>query len=154
MTKLTLQKRLAAEVLGVGESRIWIDPTRIDEVADAITREDIKRLIKDGVIRVKPPHVNSRGRWRVRHEQKKKGRRRGHGSRKGEKGARAGKKEQWVNKIRAIRRYLKMLKEKRLISTKTFRMLYRLAKGGYFRSVAHVKAYIEEHNLLEKRPIR
>ncbi|MEM4532476.1 MAG: 50S ribosomal protein L19e, partial [Desulfurococcaceae archaeon] len=48
MTNLSLQKKLAAEILDVGVSRIWIDPSRVDEVVEAITREDIKRLIKDG----------------------------------------------------------------------------------------------------------
>ena len=46
MSDLSLQKRLAAEILGVGESRIWIDPNRIEDVADAITREEIRGLIK------------------------------------------------------------------------------------------------------------
>ena len=56
---LSLQKRLAAEVLGVGESRIWIDPDRIEDVEGAVTKEEIRRLIKEGVIRVKPVKGNS-----------------------------------------------------------------------------------------------
>ncbi len=147
MTNLSLVRRLAAEVLGVGETRIWIDPSRIEDAAQAITREDVKRLIKEGVIKVLPPNTPSRGRWRIRHEQRKKGRRRGHGKRKGRIGARAGKKEQWVAKVRAQRRFLKMLKEKGIIDKKTFRMLYRLVKGGFFRSVSHIKLYIKEHKL-------
>jgi len=37
-----LQRRLAAEVLGVGESRIWIspDPEDAEEIEAAITKED------------------------------------------------------------------------------------------------------------------
>lgn len=48
---LSNQRRLAAEVLGVGETRVWIDPTRFEDVVAAITREDIRNLIKEGVIK-------------------------------------------------------------------------------------------------------
>ena len=150
MTDLTLQKRLAAEVLGVGVSRIWIDPTRIDEVMDAITREDIKRLIKDGVIRVKPIHGNSRARWRYRHEQRKKGRRRGHGRRKGAKNARQDKKEVWMYRIRKIRRYLRYLRDHGVIDRKTYRRLYMLAKGGAFHSLSSLKMHMVEMGILKE----
>jgi len=56
MTDVSLQKRLAAEILGVGESRVRVDPARISDVAQAITREDIKRLIREGAIWVEPEH--------------------------------------------------------------------------------------------------
>ena len=58
MTSLSNQKRLAAEVLGVGESRIWLDPDKVTDVANAITREDVRGLIKDGTVKFsdKPRH--------------------------------------------------------------------------------------------------
>jgi len=140
-------KRLASEILGVGVSRIWIDPTKHNELVTVITREEVKKLIEEGVIRVKPKKGNSRVRARIRHLKKKKGRRRGPGKRKG---PRFDEKEIWVAKIRAMRRYLKELRARRKISPRTYRRLYRLAKGGYFRSLSHLKAYIEEHKLLER----
>ncbi len=150
MVDLSLQKRLAAEVLGVGVSRIWIDPTRIDEVVDAITREDIRKLIKDGVIQVKPIHGNSRARWRYRHQQRRKGRRRGYGKRKGVKTARMDEKEVWMNRIRKIRRYLRYLRDHGVIDRKTYRRLYMLAKGGVFHSLASLRTYMIEKGILKE----
>jgi len=151
MSDLSLQKRLAAEILGVGESRIWIDPNRIEDVADAITREEIRGLIKDGVIQVKPVHSNSRERWRRRHLQRKKGRRRGYGKRKGKKTARKDKKEEWMNRIRKIRRFLRYLRDNGIIDRKTYRRLYMLAKGGTFHSLASLKHYMKEHGILKEK---
>jgi len=147
---LSLQKRLAAEVLGVGESRIWIDPDRIEDVEGTVTKEEIRRLIKEGVIRAKPVKGNSRARWKERHEKRKKGRRRGPGKRKGAKTARLSKKEAWMNRIRKIRRYLKYLRDRGVIDRKTYRRLYMLAKGGTFKSLSSLKSYMKEQGLLKK----
>jgi len=35
------QKRLAAELLKVGKSRVWVDPEDTDRVSSAITRNEI-----------------------------------------------------------------------------------------------------------------
>ena len=40
MTNLTSQRRLAAQILKVGQNRVWINPEKIDDVEGAITRED------------------------------------------------------------------------------------------------------------------
>jgi len=58
------QKRMAAEVLKCGENRVWIDPNRIEDVADAITRADIRTAIQSGSIRALPVRGVSRGRAR------------------------------------------------------------------------------------------
>ena len=47
---LKSQRRLAAEILKVGESRVWMDPDRTEEVEIAITREEIRRLIHEGFL--------------------------------------------------------------------------------------------------------
>ncbi|RLG74637.1 MAG: 50S ribosomal protein L19e [Thermoprotei archaeon] len=141
---LSLQKRLAAEILGVGESRIWIDPEAYERVETAITKEDVRRLIKDGIIRVKPEHSNSRARWRIRHEKRKKGKRRGPGHRKGSKYSKVSRKEQWMMKVRALRRELRKFKERGVITPKEYREIYRLVKGGVFESVAQLKNYVKE----------
>ncbi|RLF23655.1 MAG: 50S ribosomal protein L19e [Thermoprotei archaeon] len=140
-------RRMAAEILGVGIHRIWIDPERMDEAMEAITREDVKRLIKEGVIKARPIKGTSRVRARIRHEQRRKGRRRGPGTKKG---SRIDEKEQWVRRIRAIRRFLRYLRKRRIITPKAYRMLYRMAKGGAFHSIAHVKMYIKEHGLVRR----
>ncbi len=143
---VSVARRLASEVLGVGESRIWIDPTHLDDVAAAISREDVRRLIKEGIIKVLPPSTPSRGRHRLRRLKKKKGRGRGPGSRKG---PRVDEKRLWIARVRAQRRFLKALKSKGLIDSRDFWRVYRLIKGGMFRSVAHLKLYLSEHKLLK-----
>ena len=50
MTDLRAQRRLAADVLDVGENRVWFDPEEQGEIADAITREDIRDLVDRGAI--------------------------------------------------------------------------------------------------------
>ena len=59
VSKLTLQKRLAADILKVGKSRVWLDPdpAKQKEIQAAITRADINRLIKRKVIKVTRTNV-------------------------------------------------------------------------------------------------
>ncbi|MCC6058463.1 MAG: 50S ribosomal protein L19e, partial [Desulfurococcaceae archaeon] len=51
-------------------------------------------------------------------------------------------------RIRKIRRFLKWLRDQKIIDSKTYRRLYRLAKGGAFDSLASLKRYLKENNLL------
>ena len=144
---LTSQRKLAASVLECGVYRVWIDPERIDEVSMAITRAEIRSLIKDNAIRVLPENSQSRGRARILAEKKKKGRRVGSGSKKGKKYSVVSRKTRWMNRIRAQRKHLSNLRERRIISVSTYRSLYRKAKGGEFRSVAELERYINDNNL-------
>ena len=48
------QKRLAARIMKCGVTRVWIDPTRIKDAQEAITGQDIRRLINDGIIKKLP----------------------------------------------------------------------------------------------------
>lgn len=143
MVDLSVQKRLAAEILGVGVSRIKIDPSRVDDVSGVITRDGIKRLIKDGVITVEYEKGNSRGRWRERHSKRKAGHRRGQGKRKGVYSARVDEKLMWMNTIRKLRMYLKWLKDHKVIDTMVYRKAYRLAKGGAFKNLPDLKRYLQ-----------
>ena len=136
---LSVQRRLAAKVLGVGKDRIVFDPERLDEIEDAITRDDIRRLYKTGAIRVKPVKGISRGRKRAAREKKKK-RGRGPGSKKG---PRTSKKEEWVKQVRAVRKLLKTLRERGEIDTKTYRELYKKVKGGAIRTRRRLLEIVE-----------
>ena len=139
-----LQKRLASVVLDCGMNRVWFDPSALDEIASAATKEDIRELVEKGVIKRKPVKGVCRARINKKKAQKKKGRRRGHGSRKGKKTARLSRKRAWILRIRALRKRLRQLRDGGEIDRKTYRMLYRKAKGGEFRSVSHLNAYIEQ----------
>ena len=146
----TPQKRLAAEILGVGVHRVWIDPEVEEDLSLALTREDVRKLIADRVIRKKPMIGVSRGRARILSIQKRRGQRRGHGSRKGTKGARQPTKELWIAKIRAQRRYLRGLRDNQLIAPAQYRILYAKAKGNSYRSVTHLRNTINELGIIKK----
>lgn len=154
MANIANQKRLAAQVLKVGEGRVWLDPEATEKIAAAITRENIRGLIDDGVIKKKQKRGVSRGRARVRAKQKSRGRRRGQGSRKGAKGARRGEKQVWIIKIRALRRRLKELRNGGYFDKTTYRRLYNKAKGGEFRAVAHLNDYLTANGLITREKKR
>jgi large subunit ribosomal protein L19e len=139
---------MAAGILGVGANRVWMDPDAIERIESAITKDDIRRLIHEGSIRPIPKKGTSGARARERKEKLAKGRRKGPGSRKG---SRAGGKAEWARKIRAIRRYLKFMRDSRRMNRSAYRRLVLLAKGGSIRSVSHLKEYIEAHKLAKRR---
>jgi large subunit ribosomal protein L19e len=140
---LKSKRRLAARTLGVGIDRIKFDPNYLEDVEDAITRADIRSLLTARTILIKGVKGTSRGRVRVRRIKAKK-RGRGKGSKEGRKGAREGKKEQWVRRVRALRSHLKMLKERKEIDNRLFWLMYGKVKGGQVRSLAHLRMLIDE----------
>jgi large subunit ribosomal protein L19e len=148
---LRSQRRLAAEILKVGETRVWIDPDRMYEVEAAITREEIRRLIHEGVIKAPPETGVSRARARVLHEKKKKGLRRGSGRKTGSAQAKISKKQTWMTRIRALRRKLREMKTRREIDEGDYRKLYVLAGSGVFESIADMERYINAQRLWKKR---
>ncbi len=149
MTNLRNQRRLASEILKVGENRVWIDPNRVDDVEAAITRDDIRKLIHEGVIKPLKEKGVSRARAKIIH--KKRRLRRGAGSISGAAGARFSKKEAWMLRIRAIRKKLRELKMNKIISESTYRKLYVMAKSGRFSSTADLERYLKAHDLWRKR---
>lgn len=145
---LKLQKRLAKAVLGVGERRVWFDPEKMAEIKEAITRGDIRSLVSKRYIKVKPKGGITK---------RKKGKK-GPGRRKGKKGAREGKKRKWISKIRAIRKLLNQMRRNKTVDAKTYRRLYRLSKGNFFRDRSHVKLYVtklrEDKGELKKKEVK
>lgn len=148
---LKSQRRLAAQILKVGVNRVWIDPERNEDVEIAITRDEIRKLIHEGAIKAHPEKGISRVRARVLHEKKKKGLRRGHGSKTGSARARVSKKEAWMRRIRALRRRLREWKAKRAVTESSYRRLYTLASSGVFSSIAEMERYAKAHGLWRKR---
>jgi large subunit ribosomal protein L19e len=150
MPDFRTQRRLAASELSSGQSRVWVnpDPDAAEELADAITREDIRAQIEAGNIKAQPKKGNSRGRFRARAAKRAYGHKKGPGHRKGAKGARNPRKEQWISKIRALRKRLKELRDGEQIDRHAYRLLYRKAKGGEYRSVAHLNAYMKSKSLV------
>ena len=136
MADLRNQRRMAAEVLKCGENRVWMNPDRLDEVEDCITRADIRTAIASGLIKAKPKNGTSRARTRYVAGQKASGKRKGPGSRKGTAN------ERWMATIRPIRDELKTLRDEGKITPSVYRLYYRKAKGGMFKSRRHLKQHM------------
>lgn len=149
--KLHVQKRLAASVLRSSPKRIVLDNERLDDIKESITKADIKILIAQQAITLIPKRGISRGRARKIRLQKIRGKRRGHGSRKGTKNARSPRKRQWINRVRLQRKYLKSLRHTQKISKPIYRSIYVKIKGGFFRSKHHLHVYLTEQHLITKK---
>jgi len=142
-----VQKKIAAKLLKVSPKKIKIDTSRAEDLKEAITKKDIRGLIKEKAIKKTRSQEKSRSRTRKTKIQKSKGKRKNPGSRKGKITARVSKKDRWAIRIRAQRKFIKELRDKKEITNKLYSDLYRKSKGGYFRSKRHIIIYLEEHGL-------
>ncbi len=143
VVNLKAKKRLASRVTGVGIHRIKFDSDHLDDIADAITRENIRSLITANTIQIMSFRGTSRGRAQKKKDQKKK-RGTGQGSKQGRKGARVGKKEVYVAKVRSLRRLLKIAKDRKEITNPEFWALYKKIGGNTVRNKAHLRLLMEE----------
>jgi len=142
----SLQKRLAARILKVGESRAWLDPKQKKDIEAAITAADVRKMIQKGYIKRLPAQLRMpRG---IEREERGK---RGRGSKRGAKYSIVPSKRKWISAVRPLRRMLKELKESKQIDNPTFKHLYKLVKGGTFRSRSHLRIYLEQHGLVKKK---
>ena len=138
---LRSKRRLAADVLGVGEDRIRFDPEAEDFIQDAITRSTIRGLVGLGAIKVAPEKGVSRGRFR---EKVRSGKTRHQGSFRGAKTSRSPKKAAWVRKVRALRWRLVVARDRKEITKENYVKLYRQIKGGQVKDVKHLLEIIKE----------
>jgi len=143
VVNLKAKKRLASRVIGVGVHRIRFDTDHLDDVADAITRENIRSLVTANTITVKSFTGTSKGRAHKKKAQRKK---RGttQGLKRGRKGARVGKKEVYVAKVRSLRRLLKIAKDRKDLTNPEFWALYKRVGGNTVRNKAHLRTLMEE----------
>ena len=148
---LKVQRRIAAGILKCGSDRVIFNKDKLDNIKEAITKADIKSLIKNGIIIAKKKKGVSRVRAKFIAHQKDLGRRRGLGSRKGKKTARQPSKKSWMTKVRTQRDLLLTLRNKNLIPRDSYRNLYRKVSGGFFRSRRHIRIYLKENNILMEK---
>ena len=129
--KLTTQKRMAAEILDVGEGRVVFDSLRLDEIKQAITKQDIRDLIKDRAIRIRPGVAKA-----VRVKRK----RTGAGRRKFRVKTR---KRDYINRIRKIRTYVRDQMNSGALSKDLANAVRKYAKAGQFKNLRQAKEYIK-----------
>ncbi len=142
VNSLKTQRRLASDILRVGENRVWIDPSKWKEVKEAITRSDVESLIDKNIIKGKELVGQSRGRTRYL-KKNRLNHGKGKGSRKGKKHARM--KFEWKDRVRALRNELFKMRSSGKIDNKQFRVLYSKITGNAFHSVNHMRNYITEN---------
>lgn len=143
-------RRIASQLLGVGENKVRIKSGEVKRAAEALTRDDIRGLIRDGAVFSAGVRGVSRARARVRARQKKKGRRRGIGKRRGRKYSKVSRKTRWMAMVRAQREYLSGLFSEKRIDRKTRKHVYLMIKGRAFKGRAAVMAYLKSNKLLRK----
>lgn len=143
VVNIAKKRELVARILGVGANRVRFEPDRLEDVADSITRENIRSLVNSGAIWTVKPRGTSRARaaekrsvWKVHGK--------GPGSKKGKKTTRMGKKEVYVVRVRSMRYHLKVLKERKDITNDSYWQLYKKVNGGQVRSLAHLRDLVKE----------
>ncbi|VVB99119.1 50S ribosomal protein L19e [uncultured archaeon] len=142
-------RRIASELLGVGESKVRFKPEEASKIGESLTREDVRTLIKDGSVYAIEPRGVSRVRGREKTAQKKKGRRSGKGSKKGTHSARLSDKVVWIAKVRAQRRFLRQLIDGKKIEQGSTRKIYSMVKGNAFKGVKAMEIYLKDNKLIK-----
>ncbi len=144
-------RRLAADIMGAGESRVRFNPDEMARINEALTRDDVRALIKEGIIYALPVRGVSRAGARKRAEGKRVGRHSGHGRRKGTSAARGEPKETWMAKVRSQRKLLFKMRTDKAIAPDAVRKIYAMIKGNAFRGKNVMRNYLNENKLLTEK---
>lgn len=144
--KVDKVKRLAFQILKVGKNKLWFNPEELEKISSAITRDDVRGLIKEGIIFVKNENSKSRGRTRILKAKHAKGRKRGFGKRTGTKKARSEKHKRWMANIRSQRKKLAELRVKnpKEVAKIGYAGIYRKIKGGFFKGKKYIESYVKK----------
>jgi large subunit ribosomal protein L19e len=139
MKTLQAQKRMAAKVMDIGKNKVWFDPERLSDIKEAITKQDIADLIKDGAISKSPVDGIKRRAGKRHLIRKRRGRRRRSGSIK-----KRIKVDNYPSRIRKLRFYLKNLKKAKKVTTEQYRKMYNLLKSGVIKNNQQMIEYAKQ----------
>lgn len=142
---IKFSKRAAGSILRRGERSIRVRESAVTNAQKALTRDDVRDLIKTGDVYALKEKKNLSIHGKLLNLKRQKGRRRGMGRRKGTQKARAG--VDYKQKIRGQRRLIKALKEDKTIDNEFFKAVYRLVKGGTFTSKVTLLNHIRSEGI-------
>jgi len=141
--QLNKKKELAARSLKVGKDRIIFNKERLDEIKEAITKQDIRDLFKDRAIIIK----EIKGRKTI--VKRKTRRREGSIKKKVSK-----RKKEYMILTRKLRAYISGLRKKDILTREVYRQLRKEIRTKEIRSLANMKErinhVIEEHKESKK----
>ena len=128
---LNKKKILAAKTLKVGKNRIILNQNSLAEIKEAITKQDIKDLAQQGIIKIK----SKKGRKKIQRRKTKRG-----GGKIKKKIQR--RKQEYVKVTRKLRDYAKYLKESGKINKKEYLEIRKKIKAREFKSKTALKEFL------------
>jgi len=130
---LSKKRALAARTFNVGKERIFFVSSRLEEIKEAMTKQDIRDLHSVKAILIKEV--------KGRKTQVKKRKKRGDGNKKKNI---QDKKKRYMNLTRKLRKYLGELKGQKKISREELKNIRKRIREKAYRSKAHLKLQIGE----------
>ena len=128
---LKRKKELASRTLGLGKGRIVFVKSRLEDIKEAITKQDIRDLLSDKAILIKElkgkkktPRKKSSSTGNIRKNIKKR-------------------KRVYIVLTRKLRKYASELKKQGKVSKEEVEKIRKKIKNRAFKSKAHLKEHIE-----------
>jgi len=125
------KKDLARRTLKVGKGRIVFIESRLEDIKEAITKQDIRDLHAEGAILIK----EIKGRTKITKRKKTPGKIKKKVSKR---------KQEYVKMTRKLRKYVAAMKERGDISRDNYLDIRKKIRNRIFKSQAQLKVYISK----------